>query len=158
MYRLFGEFECKLDQKGRLKLPAGLIKQLGQDASINFTLNRGFEKCLILYPKTVWDDFTAALQKLNPFITKNRDFIRAFYRGATPVNTDKADRILITASLKEHAGLKKDVVVNAYAGFIEIWDKQVYLKKLGQSRSDDLAQQAEEVFASLEGFEFGGND
>jgi len=53
MYQLAGEYDCKIDAKGRLKLPSGLLKQLG-DMSLNFTLNRGFETHLMLYPESEW--------------------------------------------------------------------------------------------------------
>ena len=158
MYRLSGEFECKIDAKGRLKLPVGLLRQLGEGAAQSFTLNRGFEKCIMLYPKDTWEGYTARLQKLNPFITKNRDFIRAFYRGATPVTTDTSDRILVPRGLMEHAGVKREVIVNAYAGFVEIWDKAQYLKTMKRSSSDDLAGMAESVFGDLPAFDFGEND
>ncbi|MDX1686100.1 MAG: division/cell wall cluster transcriptional repressor MraZ [Saprospiraceae bacterium] len=155
MYRLSGEFECKIDAKGRLKLPANLLRQLGEGASQSFTLNRGFEKCVMLYPKSTWDMYTAQLQKLNPFVTKNREFIRAFYRGATPVTTDTSDRILIPRNLIEHAGCKKEVIVNAYAGFIEIWDKARYVKTVRKSSSDDLAEMAETVFGNIPELDWG---
>lgn len=155
MYRLSGEFECKIDAKGRLKLPAQLMRQLGEGTSQSFTLNRGFEKCVMLYPKRTWDMYTAQLQKLNPFKTKNREFIRAFYRGATPVTTDASDRILVTKNLLEHAGISKEVVINAYAGFIEIWDKTHYVKTIEKSSSDDLADMAESVFGSVMELDWG---
>ena len=155
MYRLSGEFECKIDAKGRLKLPANLLRQLGESNSLSFTLNRGFEKCIMLYPKTTWDMYTAQLQKLNPFVTKNREFIRAFYRGATPVTADGSDRVLVPKNLIEHAGLKKEVVVNAYAGFIEIWDKTQYVKTVRKASSDDLAEMAESVFGNMMQLDWG---
>jgi len=54
MDKLTGEYECKVDSKGRLRLPATLIKQI-HEIELGFTLNRGFEKHLIMYPKKVWD-------------------------------------------------------------------------------------------------------
>ena len=51
MLNLIGEYECKLDSKSRLLFPAGLKKQLPVAADYTFVLNRGFEKCLVLYPK-----------------------------------------------------------------------------------------------------------
>ena len=64
MQRLTGEFQCKVDAKGRLRIPSSLVRQLGSD-NLTFTINRGFEKHLILYPKMVWD------KNLNPKILKS---------------------------------------------------------------------------------------
>ena len=45
MTNFIGEFECKLDAKGRLMLPSSLRKQLDPAAQESFVMNRGFEKC-----------------------------------------------------------------------------------------------------------------
>ena len=50
-----GEFAAKLDDKGRVVLPAGLKKQLPKDAIDKLVVNRGFEKCLTLYTRKDWD-------------------------------------------------------------------------------------------------------
>ena len=55
MKKLIGEFDCKIDEKGRLKLPAPLLKQLGDGSSFTFVVNRGFENNLMMYPESVWD-------------------------------------------------------------------------------------------------------
>ncbi|MGB4969915.1 MAG: MraZ N-terminal domain-containing protein, partial [Saprospiraceae bacterium] len=53
MYNLTGEYEVRLDDKNRLRLPSGLSSQLGEGA-LKLVVNRGFEKCLLLYPESVW--------------------------------------------------------------------------------------------------------
>ena len=89
--KLIGEFPVAIDNKGRLRLPTVLLRQLGEKPSeaegYEFVLNRGFEKCLTLYPKPVWDDITSKLNRLNRFNDRNRMFFRSFYLGATPVAT-----------------------------------------------------------------------
>jgi MraZ protein len=45
---LIGEFECRLDDKSRVILPAGLKKQISPEANDRFVINRGFENCLVL--------------------------------------------------------------------------------------------------------------
>ena len=72
MFQLTGEYECKMDPKGRIKLPAGLIRQLSASGSLSFVINRGFEKCLMLYPKEVWDQKTQEVNNLNIYIPKPR--------------------------------------------------------------------------------------
>jgi len=51
MVQLLGEYDCKIDAKGRLRMPSALLKQLGELESYKFVVNRGFEKCLMLYPE-----------------------------------------------------------------------------------------------------------
>lgn len=146
MNQLKGEYECKMDAKGRLRLPTALIKQIGSGENLIFTVNRGFEKNLMLYPKDVWEAKTKEInQRLNNYNKKHRDFIRYFYRGATELILDNADRVLVPKSLVEHAGLSKEVILFAYQEQIEIWSKDEYVKEL-TNEPDDFSELADEVF------------
>ncbi|HMQ05928.1 MAG TPA: division/cell wall cluster transcriptional repressor MraZ [Saprospiraceae bacterium] len=148
MNQLKGEFECKLDPKGRLKLPAALLRQLESENDFSFTVNRGFEKNLMLYPKNIWEEKTREInQRLNNYNKKHRQFIRYFYRGATEVIPDGADRILLPKSLMEHAGLDKEIILFAYQHQIEIWSKDQYLNALN-NEPEDFSDLADEVFGS----------
>ena len=69
---LVGEYECKLDAKGRFLFPSGLRKQLDASALEVFMVNKGFENCLTIYPMNEWDKVSAKISKLNLFKPKNR--------------------------------------------------------------------------------------
>lgn len=144
MANFIGEFECKLDAKGRLMMPSGLRKQLDPAAQESFVLNRGFEKCLVLYPKNEWEGISAEVNKLNQYVKKNREFIRYFYRGATELGLDAMGRLLLPKRLLGYAGVEKQVVLFAYSNRIEVWDKDVY-DNLLTDEPDDFADLAEEV-------------
>ncbi len=145
MYQLTGEYECKIDAKGRIKMPAGLIRQLSADGTYEFMVNRGFENHLMLYPKDVWDKKTKELNQLNIYIKKNREAVRYFYRGATKIVGDASDRILLPKSLIEYSGIEKSVVLFAYQDQIEIWAKDAYAQMLN-AEPDSFSELAEEVF------------
>ena len=140
--QLLGEYECKIDAKGRMRMPTGLIGQLGEEAALDFVINRGFEKCLMLYPEPVWDRITNEINQLNLYNKKNRDFVRYFYRGAQKVAMDSADRILVSKRLLEYAGIDKDVILSAYHDRIEIWAVDQYEHLLDEEPADfsDLAE------------------
>ncbi|MEL7118770.1 MAG: division/cell wall cluster transcriptional repressor MraZ [Bacteroidota bacterium] len=142
--QLLGEYECKMDAKGRMRLPSGLIGQLGEKETYNFVINRGFEKHLMLYPEEVWDRITEEINELNLYNKKNRDFVRYFYRGAQKVTMDSADRILVTKRLLEYAEVDKDVILSAYNDRIEIWSKEEYEFMLDEE-PDDFSDLAEDV-------------
>jgi MraZ protein len=125
-YNFTGEYECKLDAKGRLKLPAAIIKQLGGRENLMFTVNRGFEKHLMLYPNDVWEIKTNEINQLNIYSTQERQAIRYFYRGATELEMDAAERVNLPGSLLDYAGIDKDVILFAYQNQIEIWSKDKY--------------------------------
>src|SRR5699024_230769 len=119
MANFIGEFDCKLDPKGRLMMPSGLRKQLDPEAEDQFVVNRGFERCLVLYPKNEWQTIIEEINKLNQFVQKNRAFIRYFYRGATELGLDGTGRILVPKRLKSYAEIDKQVVLFAYSNKIE---------------------------------------
>ena len=140
--QLLGEYECKIDAKGRMRMPSGLIAQLGEESAHNFVINRGFEQCLMLYPEPVWDRITNEINQLNLYNKKNRDFVRYFYRGAQKVAMDSADRILVSKRLLEYAGIDKEVILSAYSDRIEIWAAGQYEQLLDEEPADfsDLAE------------------
>jgi MraZ protein len=121
-----GEFEATLDPKGRFLLPAGFKKQLPEEEQHRFVINRGFEKCLSLYPVKNWEPLFARIKGLNDFDPKAREFRRYFLNGATYVEPDSAGRLLLPPNLKAHADLTKDIVLVAAGDKIEIWDSNKY--------------------------------
>lgn len=140
--QLLGEYECKVDAKGRMRMPSGLIAQLGEGKAHTFVINRGFEKCLMLYPESIWEKITTEINQLNLYNKKNRDFVRYFYRGAQKVALDSADRILVSKRLADYAGIDKDVILSAYHDRIEMWAKDQYDVLLDEEPADfsDLAE------------------
>jgi MraZ protein len=126
MIGFLGEYEATLDSKGRFLLPAGFKKQLPEEENTQFVVNRGFEKCLSLYPMKSWEPIFSNISQLNDFDPKVREFRRYFLNGATMAELDSAGRLLIPQNLKEHAGLEKDIVLVAAVNKIEIWDKSKY--------------------------------
>lgn len=145
MHKLSGEYEVKIDDKGRLRLPSVLLRQFGASASTSFVVNRGFEKCLLLYPIEAWVEKTKEVDQLSSYSTKDRTFMRYFYRGATELSVDASERILLPKSLMEHAGIDHEVFLLAYQNKVEIWSKAEYIKMVSDEPID-FAALAEEVF------------
>ncbi len=146
MPQFSGEYDCKLDAKGRFRLPSNLLKQL-EGFGTDFMVNRGIEKCLVLYPKAEWDKITAELNKLNMYVEKNRRFVRYFMRGSSEASLDSADRMLIPKRLQEYAEMNKEIIVFAYLNRIELWAKEVYDNMLGEE-PEDFSSLAEDVMGN----------
>lgn len=149
MAGLVGEYEVKLDTKGRFLFPAGLKKQLSPIAQESFMLNKGFENCLTLYPMNEWDKLSEKLSKLNLFKPKNRMFFRLFHQGAKQLTLDNVGRLLVPTSLMERVGLSKDVMLIAYSDRIEIWDKEQYFNVIEDNMAD-FADLADEVMGDID--------
>ncbi|HFC00548.1 MAG TPA: division/cell wall cluster transcriptional repressor MraZ [Phaeodactylibacter sp.] len=148
MPQLLGEYDCKIDSKGRVRVPSPLLKQLGEMESYAFVVNRGIEDCLTLYPKSVWDEVSKEVNDLNTYVKKNRAFVRYFFRGATALNTDGSDRILLPKKLLEYAGIEKELVLFAHTNKIEIWAKDKYDNVL-EEEPEDFSDLAEEVMGKV---------
>jgi MraZ protein len=150
--RYIGEFECKLDDKGRVVIPAGLKKQLPKESLERMVVNRGFEKCLTFYTRKDWDDELMGIGHLNHFNRKHRMFIRQFSKGATELQVDKASRVLLPKQLVEYAGLESELVFYAYGNRIEIWSKKRFDEMMAMD-ADEYSDLAEEVMGDLNGEE-----
>jgi MraZ protein len=150
MPQMHGEYECKMDSKGRIRVPSPLLRQLGGNAPYTFFINRGFEKCLMIYPEKVWESTLEKINELNVYRSEDRNFIRYFFRGVSDVTTDTADRILLNKGLLDYAGIKKDVILFAYLDRIEMWDKKTYDDWLNRE-PEDFAKLAERVLGKTEG-------
>lgn len=144
MNNLLGEYECKIDAKGRLKLPSALMRQLGTRADYGLVLNRGLERNLTLYTRENWEAMTNELAELNMYVKENREFVRFIHRGATELSLDNADRVLIPKRLADYAQIDKDVIVFAYFNKIELWAKEAYDALLDEE-PDNYASMAERV-------------
>ena len=145
MTGFLGEYESTLDPKGRFLLPSGFKKQLPEKSSDRFVINRGFEKCLSLYPIKSWEPIFEEISLLNDFDPKVREFRRYFLNGATLMELDSAGRLLIPQNLKDHAGLEKDLVLVAAVNKIEIWDKIKYQQFFESFSPDAFSALAEKV-------------
>ena len=145
MIGFLGEFEATLDAKGRFLLPAGFKKQLPEEETGRYVINRGFEKCLALYPMRTWEPLFAKINGLNEFDPKQREFRRAFLNGATYVEPDTAGRILLPPSLKVYADLQKDIVLMATGDKLEIWDSNKYKQFFDSISSDALSDLGRDV-------------
>lgn len=149
MNTIIGTYECKVDVKGRLMLPAPFKKQLAKSLDEGFVLKRSvFQPCLELYPMAEWNLMMQKINKLNRFVKKNNDFIRRFTAGVKEVDIDATGRLLIPKDLVVFAGIDKDIVLSSAVNIIEIWDKDKYEKSIDDSVVD-FADLAEEVMGNL---------
>ena len=149
MAEYLGEFPSTVDPKGRFLLPGGLIKQIPKREQNVFVIHRGIEKHLVIYTRKEWSRISEEVNKLNLYVKKNRDFIRMFNRGATDVELDGTNRLLLPKSLAEYAGIEKDIVLFAFGNRIEVWSQKEYNKMLKEDKSD-FSKLAEEVMGKTE--------
>lgn len=150
MRNFIGTYECKIDDKGRLKVPSSLIKQMEDFEDKTFVVKRSvFQSCLEVYPMNAWDKLMGKINKLNRFVKKNADFIRMFTAGVKTVELDTAGRLQISKDLTGFASLTKDIVITSAGELFEIWDKEAYEKVIA-TNEDDFANLAEDVMGAFD--------
>jgi MraZ protein len=156
MTSLIGEYDCKVDAKGRFMFPVDLRKQMDASFDKGFVANRNLhQKCLVLYPMSEWDKLNKKLSKLNRLIKANDVFVRRFTGGATSVEADSTGRVLIPKSLSEYADIGSELKVLGSNNVIELWDKKLYEEFLNQDIN--IEKLAEDVLGGLN-FNDGGDE
>ncbi len=146
MIRFLGEYEATLDAKGRFLLPTGIKRQIPEEETGSFFINRGFEPCLNLYPMKNWEPIFDEIGKKSDFDPKVREFRRFFLNGAI-LELDSAGRLLLPKNLMEYAGLQKDILLVSANDKIEIWDKSKYHQLFETFSPEAFSKLAEEVMA-----------
>lgn len=141
-----GEYDCKLDAKGRLALPAKVKAALPDVANQELVLRRGFESCLILYPMIEYKKIINRVRSLSEFNEEYRRFQRSFFRGNVEVELDSAGRINIQKRMLEYADLTKEVVLVGLGNRVEIWNPDLYEENLINDASE-YSQLAEKYLA-----------
>lgn len=137
-----GEYDCKLDAKGRMVLPAKIKNSLPEGSGDELVVRRGFEPCLVLYPMLEYKKIFSKIAGLNEFNAEYRNLQRNFFRGNAIVELDSAGRILIPKNMMAFAGLEKESIVVGMGNRVEIWDASKYDDYLikDQKEFSDLAE------------------
>jgi MraZ protein len=123
---LTGEYDCKLDPKGRLVLPAKVKAALPNGDANQLVLVRGLEPCLVLYPRSAWEVIQNRVTALDEFNEDYRQFQRNFLRGVTDVELDTIGRFLLPGSMRRYAGLEKEAIIVGLGNRCELWDPTRY--------------------------------
>lgn len=154
MVKFIGEFEVKLDDKGRLIVPSAfkgvmsedLLKKKAMEAAaignkqsdfskddieLSFVVKKDlFTDCLEMYPYDEWvKESDGVKNKLNFFNKEHNIFWREYMKDRALVTADsKFGRIMIPKKILSSIGIKKDVVFAGNDHKIEIWAKEKYGK------------------------------
>jgi MraZ protein len=138
-----GEYSHTVDPKGRLIIPAKLREGLGD----SFVITKGLDGCLFIYTNAEWKNIEEKFREI-PLTTKDaRKFSRFFFAGACQAELDKQGRANIPQTLREFAGLEKDVVLVGVLDRVEIWDKDRWQNNnsYDEEDMDDVAEHMAEL-------------
>lgn len=139
-----GTYTPKLDDKGRLTLPAKFRDELRGGLMIT----KGQDHCLYVFTKDAFAEMAAKVSSAPLTSQAARVFQRNLFSGTDDQNPDGQGRIAINAELRRYAGLTKDCVVIGAFTRAEIWDAQAW-QTYQEQHEDEYAKAQEEVLAGL---------
>ena len=139
-----GTHTPRLDEKGRLILPAKYRDQLAEGVVIT----KGQERCLYLFPAADFARRAEALQNAPVTSKAVRDYSRIFFASAFDEKPDRQGRVTIPAGLRSYAGLDRDCAVIGANTRLELWDAETW-RAYEAEQEDAFSDQAEEVLPGV---------
>ncbi len=136
-----GEFEYKIDEKGRVPIPPKFRGELKEGV----VLTPGVERCINLYTLTEWEKVAATLTTGSVTRSKLRKLNRAIFATAFTLHIDGQGRIALPVPLREYAGIEDEVVIAGVNTNLELWDKEQWESEKAVSQ-----EQAWQIIESLE--------
>jgi MraZ protein len=137
----YGEFDYKIEEKGRVPIPPRFRNYL-KDGVV---LTPGAERCITAYTLSEWKKLSTALTDSSLAHNKMRRLNRALFATAFNTKMDGQGRIAIPAPLREHAEIVDEVVIAGANTYLEIWNKVLWEEEKSISQ-----EQAWQIIESLE--------
>ena len=131
-----GQASYSVDTKGRAAIPAKMRNAMNPEAKSTFTVTRGFEKCIFLYPLDRWKQMEEEIGALSTYDREARAFTRRIMMWADEVTLDGQGRIGIPKPLMEYAGIKDRALILGAYDRIEIWDPALFEQYLNEETAD----------------------
>ena len=138
---LFGEFEYRIDDKGRVPIPPKFREEL----RAGVILAPGVEKCITVYPQSEWKKLAETLTSSPVTPGKLRRLKRAIFATAFSIAIDGQGRIALPVSLRQHAEIIDEVAIVGANDYLEIWNKLRWEDERAVSQ-----EQAWQIIESLE--------
>lgn len=141
---LIGEYTHKIDEKGRISLPAKFRKEVGK----KIIITRGLDNCLFIFTMSEWAKLSSELSSSSWLKSDTRAFNRRIFGGATEVDIDKVGRMLIPEFLKNEGELKdeSEAVLVGVDNRIELWNVKTWseYKNITDKKADEIAEKLSE--------------
>lgn len=139
-----GTYAPKMDEKGRIILPAKFWDELSEGV----VLTRGQERCIYVFSAAEFGDLHDRIRQAPVTSKQARDYLRLLLSGASAETPDKQRRVTVPASLRSYAGLDRDLTVIGAGSRAEIWDTEAWNAYV-TANEEDFANTAEEVIPGL---------
>lgn len=133
---LRGNYPAKVDDKGRVKIPAAFLEALREYGNKFYVTSENGDYVRV-YPIKIWNEIEEKLARLSSHNrTKQKFLTRTNYYGQV-VELDGQGRILVPSILRESAQMRGDVDVLGNLNYLQIWNHTRFLDSLKASPITD---------------------
>ena len=120
-----------LDSKGRLAVPTRYRELLLAESQGQMVCTIDLHQpCLLLYTLPEWEIIEKKLARLSSMNPAERRVQRLLLGHASECQMDSAGRLLLANTLRQHAGLKKEVMLVGQFNKFELWDEQTWYQQV----------------------------
>lgn len=133
-----GTYQCTLDNKGRLMMPAKLrdIIMNKYDSLKLYITNAPFDKCLNIFPAVEWQALADKLKDKPRSDKYVQFFIRRVFASAVECEVDKQGRIMIPYELRNAVITQSEIVLVGMIDRLELWDKSKWDEVIDPDKHD----------------------
>lgn len=152
MYKFLSKIEAKVDNKGRLFVPAAYRRMLEAAGETSLCLRIDpIAKCVKLYPNSEWEKIDAQFtSKLNMWNKDDQRLYRQFASSVEQVDIDASGRVLIQKKHLDVIGVETEALFVGMGSYFEIW-KAENLED-GMMSDEDFSAALQEKMGSLLAF------
>ena len=150
-------FKHTLDNKGRVSIPVEFRVEIQADNAMPPVITKG-DDCLCLYPQAYWVGYERRIIDAASIDPDGEALLRLVVAGSHPCPVDRAGRILIPQSLREHAKLDREAVFAGMGDYIQVWNPSLYAEDEARTwaRSRELRRSLARKMATKVPAQLGG--
>jgi MraZ protein len=145
-----GIHNINLDGKGRLTIPTKYRNTISDQSNGNMVVTiDSEEKCLLLYPTTIFSNIEKKINDLPSFTKNTRRIQRLLIGHAEDLELDSSGRILLPKPLRLVAEMSKKVTLIGQGQKFEIWSDDIWNNKVNKWRSEETEESEESVLSDI---------
>ena len=145
-----GIHNINLDAKGRLTIPTKYRNTINDQSNGNMVITiDSEEKCLLLYPATIFSNIEKKINDLPSFTKNHRRIQRLIIGHAEDLELDASGRILLSKPLRAVSEMSKKVTLIGQGDKFEIWSDDIWSNRVNKWRSEETDESSESVLSDI---------
>ena len=145
-----GIHNINLDGKGRLTMPTKYRNTISDQSNGNMVVTiDSEEKCLLLYPATIFSNIEKKINDLPSFTKNTRRIQRLIIGHAEDLELDSSGRILLPKPLRLVAEMSKKITLIGQGQKFEIWSDDIWNNKVNKWRSEETDESETSILSDI---------